>query len=159
MTRTSQRQTPPRDSSHLQPPQQPGTTTPQNASLHPGVDSASDGDAGERPVREKLKKTSIASIPRYGIVSASENVEGPADEVMDAREKEDQPIEPEENTNTRPEERGRPVRKRSLEDLDTVDTGKSGTRETNTEPSSGQARKRSRDVRSVSSLNTESRRM
>lgn len=42
------------DTNHLQP-----TTT----------DSASDNDTSERPVREKLKKTSIASMPRNDAVA------------------------------------------------------------------------------------------
>lgn len=35
--------------------------------LHPTTDTVSDNETGERPVREKLKKASIASVPKDGL--------------------------------------------------------------------------------------------
>jgi hypothetical protein len=135
---------------------------PQTANLHPTGDSASDGDAGERPVREKLKKTSIASMPKHGIISAENEAEAPIDIIMASQENEDdQAPEPQlSNTGGEPmttgvEDRGRAVRKRSLEDLDGADTGNHISTETSI---SAHARKRSRDVRSGKHIKSESRR-
>lgn len=41
-----------------------GRVSPSDFSLHPNTDSASDNETSERPVREKLKKASIASVPK-----------------------------------------------------------------------------------------------
>jgi len=125
---------------------------PQTANLHPTGDSASDGDAGERPVREKLKKTSIASMPKHGIISAENEAEAPIDIIMASQENEDdQAPEPQlSNTGGEPmttgvEDRGRAVRKRSLEDLDGADTGNHISTETSI---SAHAREENEEVES-----------
>jgi len=134
---------------------------PHPTDLRPTGDSASDGDAGERPVREKLKKTSIASMPKYGTISAENEAEAPVDIVMASQEfEEDQAPEHQppgadaEHRTTGVEDRGRAVRKRSLEDLDAADTSNHISTETSI---SAHARKRSRDVRAGKHIKSESR--
>lgn len=77
----------------------------------------SDNDAGERPVREKLKKTSIAGLPKHPIPAAESK-----DETSEGKPAMGtQPLTPA-LQGTAPgshmgEQRGRPARKRSFEDL------------------------------------------
>jgi hypothetical protein len=108
-----------------------------------GVDPVSDGDGGERPVREKLKKTSIGAIPRYDLASSGQGDWEEADMVSDIPSSDQ--AEKREPLAKETETRGRPSRKRSLEDLDVAEadaqSADSGT------PSSTHLRKRSRDVR------------
>lgn len=134
---------------------------PHTTNVHPTGDSASDGDAGERPVREKLKKTSIASMPKYGIISAENQAEAPVDIVMASQETEDDqapehqlPSADVEPRTSGVEDRGRAVRKRSLEDLDAADMSNHISTET---AIGAHARKRSRDVRSGKHIKSESR--
>lgn len=162
MTQPAQEESTSRDNGSMTFPERSEVGKSHTTNLHPTGDSASDGDAGERPVREKLKKTSIASIPKYGVVSADMEAEAPADIVMASQGHEEyQAPDPElpttvvERTNTGVEDRGRAVRKRSLEDLDAVDISNRVSAETST---GAHARKRSRDVRSGRDIKSESRR-
>ena len=162
MTQPASGQSPPPDNRFMTFPERSEIAKPHTTSLHPTGDSTSDGDAGERPVREKLKKTSIASIPKYGFVSAENEAEAPTDIVMLSQENEEnQRPDPQlastsvELRSTGVEDRGRTVRKRSLEDLDTVDTTNRMSAEAST---AAHARKRSRDVRSGKEIKSESRR-
>ena len=125
------------------------------ASLHPIGDSASDGDTGERPVREKLKKTSIASIPKYGITSVETTAEEHADISMKSRSEEGDQAPGQQSMETGIERRGRAIRKRSLEDFDATDISEGMSAEKTMD---GHIRKRSRDIRSGSSINSRSRR-
>lgn len=108
------------------------------------ADSASDNDASERPVREKLKKTSIAAMPKYGIIPARDDAEGAGDDVMTSHNIEEGPALGEQGAQNAAESRGRPSRKRSFEDTKTTE---SHEMENTAENPSAQIRKRSRDVK------------
>ena len=129
------------------------------SSLQVGQESTSDNDAGERPVREKLKKTSIASIPKYGTVSANADVEANDGNKMDARDTETGNAKQEEHMVIGEEKRGRPIRKRSLDQFDDQQGREGKTEDRLTQSSGGHARKRSRDVRAGPALKIESRRI
>lgn len=45
-----------------------GRVYPSDISLHPNTDSASDNETSEKPVREKLKKASIAPMPKDSLL-------------------------------------------------------------------------------------------
>ena len=157
--RTSQRQTPPRDVAQFQAPSHKDLDPSPTANMHAGADSKSDVDAGEPPVREKLKKTSLASMPRPGTAPTGADVHNSRDTVMDTKDGHCEQGLQLENLDTGREGRGRPIRKRSLEELDTVEMGQSHNSEVHMESTDGHARKRSRDVRSGVNLKSDSRRM
>ena len=127
-------------------------------SLGPTTDSLSDNDNGEKPVREKLKKTSLASMSNH-ILERQErtlksNGENSEPDHVDRR------VSPGEDIDQKVvEPRGRPVKKRSFDDLDTADSESvEAGRDHVAEPyANGHLRKRSRDVR-VGELSTENRR-
>ena len=115
-----------------------------NSSLHPSNDSASDNDASERPVREKLKKTSIASIPKSGLNPPRNDFAiEPESRIEGQRSREDSSAA-HEPVKAEVVPRGRPLRKRSFDDLEPEEDSV-GDRSI-AEPS-GHVRKRSRDVR------------
>lgn len=145
MTQTKQRPQP-----------DPGSpnTLPQDVSAssstpsRPITESNSDNDTSEKPVREKLKKTSLASM--------SNHILGRQERAARANEEKSEPghmhrdSSPEKDTEKkRVEPRGRPVKKRSFDDLDTPEAdGNEAGREHATKPNAnGHLRKRSRDVR------------
>ncbi|KAL9008087.1 MAG: hypothetical protein Q9173_006753 [Seirophora scorigena] len=114
-------------------------------------DPASDNDNGERPVREKLKKTSIAAIPRS---DASTNFHDPNAEPISRPNSDGSPernSSKDETPSPISEPRGRLSRKRSYDD--TVDTsggaGEAPAEVPQNEDDVKHARKRSRDVRTV----------
>ena len=138
-------------------------TTQRNASngaaktFDPSIDSASDNDASERAAREKLKKTSIASISQHAMAGHDS-----ATMAQDPRPKADDDLvtmpgsiskdHAPANEQPKPDvdaSRGRPVRKRSFDDLEAADAeaNKREVLERKEEKSNGHARKRSRDVR------------
>ena len=155
MTRAVQYQSPLLDNVSVHSTEQSDNQKSYTASLHPIGDSASDGDVGERPVREKLKKTSIASIPKYGITSVEMCAEEQADTFMKSQGEEGDQALGQQPTEAGIERRGRTIRKRSLEVFDATDTGKGVSTETTVDR---HVRKRSRDIRSGSSINSGSRR-
>ena len=159
MMRTSQRQTPPRDVAQFQAPSHKDLDPSPATNMHAGADSKSDVDAGEPPVREKFKKTSLASMPRTGAAPAGADLHNFRDTVMDTKDGHCEQGMQSEKVDTRSESRGRPIRKRSLEELDTVETGQSHNDEVHMESTDGHTRKRSRDVRSGANLKSDSRRM
>lgn len=144
MTRTSQRQTSPQDHGLLQPSESQSDLRAQSTSANRHADSASDNDTSERPVREKLKKTSIAAMPKYGIILARDDAEDDGDDVMASQNLEEGPTLGEESDQDAQESRGRPSRKRSFEDIKTTESHEMDNIE---ERSSGHTRKRSRDVK------------
>lgn len=115
------------------------------------ADSASDNDAGERPVREKLKKTSIASMPRNDPATNAFKTE--VEQTSPTQPNELQELDSTDKQTPSPiiESRGRLSRKRSYDDIIDPDQVASGT------PAAAQhgledvshSRKRSRDVRAV----------
>lgn len=132
-------------------------TSIQLSSTHLTVDSASDNDTSERPVREKLKKTSLASLPRDSFTSPRAHTEPERDDVMLTHHAEEDPVPNEQSTGVRPGTRGRPLRKRSFDDIEPAE---SDTFQVSTDVISdtgGHARKRSRDVRVGVAFDGESR--
>ena len=124
-------------------------TQPQNVLLTSNqqdvIGDASDGDGGERPVREKLKKTSIASLAQYTNSRTNQTLH--SDELSSTKKsRADQADAGNDVTST---ERGRPARKRSFDDLQNEDTQSAvGARQLGdaAEKSSHHKRMRSRDV-------------
>ncbi|MCJ1436696.1 hypothetical protein MMC27_006077 [Xylographa pallens] len=158
MARTAQRQSPPRDNGLGCPTELAETRTPHPIHLVPSGDSTSDGDAGERPIREKLKKTSIASIPKYGIAGANATTDEPEehpDTVMASQEATEETPPEIQHVDAEVRERGRPHKKRSFDDIDAVEASKDDPLDASL---SAHARKRSRDIRSVEGKKSASRR-
>ena len=145
MTQTNQRQQtgPNRDSSLAD-----DVSTNPTTSLRPTTDSMSDNDASEKPVREKLKKTSLASMSGH-IIGRQERAHKANDEdyTPDHMHRDSSPEK--ETYKGAGGPRGRPVKKRSFDDLDSPEMeGAEGGREHGVKPNTnGHLRKRSRDVR------------
>ena len=114
----------------------------------PATGSISDNDTSEKPVREKLKKTSLASMSGH-IVGRQERAlkanEGNA--ILDHMHRDSSPEKQIDKKGVEP--RGRPVKKRSYDTLDTPETESIGPeRQYVVKPNAnGHLRKRSRDVR------------
>ena len=115
-----------------------------SSSPHPATDSASDNDTSERPVREKLKKTSIASIPKSGTNPPRNGVAIQPTPGVAPQNPEKGSLGGQEAVKAEPEPRGRPLRKRSFDDLE-AEEDTAGDR--TVADQSGHSRKRSRDVR------------
>ncbi|KAI9704791.1 MAG: hypothetical protein M1836_006571 [Candelina mexicana] len=129
-------------------PANPSTTVTNTSMPTPRpADSASDNETSERPVREKLKKTSIATLPKYGVALAAD-IEGD-----DGALRQEDPTKPEDTDQNkgRIETRGRPARKRSLDDLEADDVDVQARvledKRTSAESYSKHVRKRSRDMK------------
>lgn len=127
----------------------------QNASQFIRTASTSDNETGEKPIREKLKKTSIASIPRNDLSNlrdddTSESVlkNDRAESSQDFRQDQMSVDKFAEIVNGG---RGRSLRKRSFDDLDTGADNCAFLDELLYENPSLHTRKRSRDVRVDSS--------
>lgn len=147
MTQTNQRQDIAPDSVSTLPRD---VSTSPSTSLRPTADSISDNDTGEKPVREKLKKTSLASMSSH-IVERQERALK-ANEESSAPDYMHRDSSPEKESNKKGVElRGRPVRKRSFDDLDTLEAegnaSEAGTDHVAKPNANGHLRKRSRDVR------------
>lgn len=115
-----------------------------NSSLHPAMDSASDNDTSERPVREKLKKTSIASIPKSGPNPSRHEIMIGSDPKIAAQKPDEGTSSGQEAVKALAETRGRPLRKRSFDDLEAEEGSACDQSIAN---QSGHLRKRSRDIR------------
>lgn len=145
MTQTNQRQ---QTASSTVSTLQQNLSTDPSTSLTPTTDSISDNDTGEKPVREKLKKTSLASMSGH-IVEGQESAFN-ENEGISASDPMHRDSLPEKQTNKKGvEPRGRPVKKRSFDDPDTPEAdGHEAAREHVAKLSAnGHLRKRSRDVR------------
>lgn len=120
--------------------------TAHSSSLQPSHDTASDNEAGEGPVREKLKKTSIAIIPRQTDPYASiDNGEERFQSDLGA------PPQPDlscsgQASETNVEGRGRLLRKRSFENSGADKETQTDAVATPNHTSEGRQRKRSKDV-------------
>lgn len=147
MTRTIQRQDSAQDTSLSQSKVTEGTSRISTSSLHGATDSASDNDTGERPVREKLKKTSIASIPKNELVSPRAHMETAQGDAISNQYVEEDPVMEKDIIDPSVGSRGRSLRKRSFEDFETTEGDGVEVDEQSPGISSGHARKRSRDVR------------
>lgn len=148
MTQTVQRQSSPQDNGHLQP--MGAYTTHQTI-----TDPASDNDTSERPVREKLKKTSIASIPKHHVTPAKDEIEVQEDHSMLPEHDEEQL--PSTNMESEAEPRGRPARKRSLDVLESTDRNETPSESVSIETTDRHIRKRSKDVHAGESLKSDTR--
>ena len=152
-------QTPPipEDAQDFRPTEQRNASRGATKTFDPSTDSASDNDASERAAREKLKKTSIASISQHAMAGheSATVVQDPkfeADDDLVAMPGKIPKDHAPENEQPKPDvdaSRGRPVRKRSFDDLEAADAeaNKREALERREEKSNGHARKRSRDVR------------
>lgn len=149
---------------HLDAAQDNGTSEPRNlvgttstgtsiqlSSTHLTVDSASDNDTSERPVREKLKKTSLASLPRDNLMSPRAHTEPERDDAMLTHHD----VAP--TTGVCPGPRGRPLRKRSFDDIEPAEGDTSEVTADVISNIGGHARKRSRDVRVGAGFDGENR--
>lgn len=149
---------------HLDAAQDNGTSDPRNlvgttstgtsvqpSSTHPTVDSASDNDTSERPVREKLKKTSLASLPRDNLMSPRAHTEPERDDAMLMHH------DVASTTGVCPGPRGRPLRKRSFDDIEPAEGDPSEVTADVISNIGGHARKRSRDVRVGAGFDGENR--
>lgn len=123
------------------------STSIQFSSTHLIVDSASDNDTSERPVREKLKKTSLASLPRDNFMSPRAHTEPERDDAMLTHHAEEDSVPNEQPTSVCPGPRGRPLRKRSFDDLEPSESDTFEVSANVISNTGGHARKRSRDVR------------
>ena len=91
---------------------------PLNSTHQDFVGEASDGDGGEKPVREKLKKTSIASLTQYTNFRNTPALQ--EDELPTTTESRGEQADI--SSNATSAVRGRPARKRSYDDLQKEDT-------------------------------------
>jgi Ran-binding protein 3 len=115
------------------------------------IAEASDGDGGERPVREKLKKTSIASLAQY--TSSRANAALQSDELPSTTESRAE--QPDIANDAGGPTRGRPARKRSFDDLqkgDTQSINAASQMGVTDEKGSHHKRMRSRDISSGEGL-------
>ena len=143
-TSSSQQEAPTNDESTL-----PGPV----ASVHAISETASDNDTSEKPIRDKLKKTSIASLSQQASNSQGEIIalgDKPTDTITsqqtDSMERE---MSPEDQGSAR----GRPVKKRSFDDLEATEDDIENVHISETQDyDNGHARKRSRDVRAGGAL-------
>lgn len=121
-----------------------------SASLRPLPEATSTIEASEKPVREKLKKTSIASISQHATkpqevgqeanASHMTNFDVPKPGLSPAKAISQAEIDP---------SRGRPLKKRSFDGLEITDICEETNADdgTHSERPNGHVRKRSRDVR------------
>lgn len=157
MTRTIQRQDSAQDTSLSQSRVTECSSRISTSSLHRATDSASDNDTSEKPVREKLKKTSIASIPKNGPVSPRTQIETAQGDAISIQHVEEDPVAEQETIDSSVGSRGRSLRKRSFEDFETIEDDGVEVGEQSIGTLSGHARKRSRDVRAGEGLEGEIR--
>ena len=128
--------------------QDPTARDPQEVNLQPKAKGPqSENDMSEGPVREKLKKTSIASMPQYGSTATTqESVD------LEACEGEPDAIDA---PGPLAESRGRSLRKRSLEDLESANNDEHTSDYPSEDDPNGHIRKRSRDVRACGEAQTD----
>lgn len=132
------------------PPGSPSSTAALNSLMQVSTDSASDNDESEKPVREKLKKTSIASIPRNDLVHSRVNTQSELDGTVVQPEDTRAPKEPSVPTNDADDSvngsRGRSFKKRSFDDLEKAEIERDEFQRPLNGNLDSQMRKRSRDV-------------
>ena len=117
--------------------------TRDTPSLKPNKDHATDNEASEGPVREKLKKTSIASIPRQAgspLVDEAEASPTIAEVLEGSKPVTTESLEREAMS------RGRPIKKRSFDDLGIDKAMQSDNNDQDVASAFERERKRSKDV-------------
>ena len=105
------------EDSHMQTGEESPPPTKSTPSLTPNRDHASDNEASEGPVREKLKKTSIASIPRQAGSPVVDEVSRPEPSPTIAEVLESSKPATTDSLEREALDRGRPIKKRSFDDL------------------------------------------
>ena len=119
---------------------------PQSSSPKPPQDTTSDYEASEGPVREKLQKTTIASMPKDNNMQSSINI---AEESGQSHERSPMGSDPTALSNSfvsDTQDRGRLLRKRSFEDSAAPTVEQGYIDDTITRTLEGRERKRSKDV-------------
>ena len=134
------------------------STQPEPATLlHPMPHTANDNDASEKPVREKLKKTSIATLSQEASRLQEEETthdDEPSNEARPSQRNIPGGGPGHENVEMA---RGRPVKKRSFDDLEAAEGEIDNVHISEYQDSrlNGHTRKRSRDVRTGEPLQGE----
>lgn len=120
-------------------------TTQASRPISP-LSGGSDNDGSERPVREKLKKTSIAGLSTHG--KKDENVKADIVSADSSAGEDENGREDTMLTDTTPPSRGRPARKRSFDDLqnESVTSIDAPAQDDPTRPGGHHKRMRSRDM-------------
>lgn len=114
------------------------------------VRNTSDNELSEKPVREKLKKTSIASISQHATKGQESTREADNSRFVSDEVGRTQPCQLEATTNTNLDpSRGRSLKKRSFDGLEITSPYEDmdAHNEKHNDRSKGHARKRSRDIR------------
>ena len=116
-----------------------------SASSKSFLDVTSDNEASEGPIREKLKKTSIASIPKENNMYSTADIEEQI-QSHPGRDPRSDPISTGGSQELNAQNRGRLLRKRSSEDTATDKETLCKSGDTITSSLEGRERKRSKDV-------------
>ncbi|KAL9131548.1 MAG: hypothetical protein Q9217_000562 [Psora testacea] len=123
----------------------PESSRDLSPSVQTASESTSDNDMGERPVREKLKKASLASmcgqLGQPALEQQREGTDVPSPVTAASR------AASEIRSAGKEETRGRPIKKRSFDELDPAEKDHVAPPEEGVDYTNGQGRKRSRDVR------------
>ena len=109
-------------------------------------DTTSDNEASEGPVREKLQKTTIASIPKDNNMQSAINVEEESGQSHQISPMGSDPNALNNSSVSNMQDRGRLLRKRSLEDTAANTEEQGNTDDTTTRTLEGRERKRSKDI-------------
>ena len=120
--------------------------TPQYSFPKVPQDTTSDNEASEGPVREKLQKTTIASIPKDNNMQSAINVEEESGQSHQISPMGSDPNALNNSSVSNMQDRGRLLRKRSLEDTAANTEEQGNTDDTTTRTLEGRERKRSKDI-------------
>ena len=147
MTQTNYSQDSEEDNDSIKPRHPPSVPSDP---LDPHPETTSDNDANEKPVREKLKKTSIASISKHAVKTQEILQMTDENDVIDlASVKLKSVIDHERSGTDDDATRGRAIKKRSFDNFETpeIEAPTDMIYEAASERVNGHARKRSREVR------------
>lgn len=123
-----------------------GRSIAHSSSLRPSHDSTSDNEASEGPVREKLKKTSIAAMPKESNTHTTANAEEGHIQSQQGGLPRSDPTTTSELPDPNAQDRGRLLRKRSFDDT-AANVGPQDIADGIAPPIyEGRERKRSKDV-------------
>lgn len=145
MTETEQHQDQPQD---INVKTSLDSSEPPPASAKPTSDSNSDNDTSDKPVREKLEKTSLATMSKHAASPLPVGGEIEMNPMATPEISQALLLTNTHESTTKEEPRGRPVKKRSFDDLETPERDHPAAKDWQPESSNGHVRKRSRDVRS-----------
>lgn len=120
-------------------------SVPRSLSPKPPQDTTSDNETSEGPVREKLQKTTIASVPTDSNMQSTNNIAEESDQSHQRSPMVSGPTALGNSSVSDTQDRGRLLRKRSFEDT-AADTAQGNTDDTITRTLEGRERKRSKDI-------------